>query len=55
MKNSTFNLFIELIQVAIGDRSALTSIPTQQEWQWLYSLLSKHTLLGIGCCIITAS
>ena len=38
----------ELIQVAVGNQSALSSVPTQQEWQQLYGLLSKHTLLGIG-------
>ena len=48
MNNPTFKLFIELIQVAIGNRSALSSVPTQQEWQKLYGLMSKHTLIGIG-------
>ena len=38
----------ELIQVAVGNRSSLSSVPTQDEWQQLYGLLSKHTLLGIG-------
>ena len=38
----------ELIQVAVGNQSALSSVPTQDEWQQLYGLLSKHTLLGIG-------
>ena len=38
----------ELIQVVVGNQSALSSVPTQQEWQQLYGLLSKHTLLGIG-------
>lgn len=48
MKNPTSKLFFELIQVAIGNRSALSSVPTQQEWQRLYGLMSKHTLIGIG-------
>ena len=38
----------ELIQVAVGNQSALSSVPSQDEWQQLYGLLSKHTLLGIG-------
>ena len=38
----------ELIQVAVGNQSALSSVPTQQEWQQLYGLLKKHALLGVG-------
>ena len=52
MNDPTFKLFIELMQVAIGIRSTLSSVPSQQEWQRLYGLMSKHTLIGIGCCII---
>ena len=48
MKNPTYKLFFELIQVAIGNRSALSSVPTQPEWQRLYGFMSKHTLIGIG-------
>lgn len=48
MNNPTFKLFIELIQVATGNRRALSSVPSQQEWQRLYGLMSKHTLIGIG-------
>ena len=48
MNNLTIKLFIELIQVAIGNRSALSSVPTLQEWQRLYNLMSMHTLIGIG-------
>ena len=46
--NNTEKSLFELIQVAAGNRSALSSVPTLQEWQQLYGLLSKHTLLGIG-------
>ena len=46
--NNIEKSLFELIQVAAGNRSALSSVPTQQEWQQLYGLLSKHTLLGIG-------
>ena len=46
--NKIERYLFELIQVAIGSRSALSSVPTQQEWQRLYGLMSKHTLIGIG-------
>ena len=46
--NNIEKSLFELIQVAAGSRSALSSVPTQDEWQQLYGLLSKHTLLGIG-------
>ena len=46
--NNIGKSLFELIQVAVGNQSALSSVPTQQEWQQLYGLLSKHTLLGIG-------
>ena len=41
-------LFFELLKTAIGQRKVLSAVPTQDEWQQLYGLLSKHTLLGIG-------
>lgn len=46
--NNIEKSLFELIQVAAGNRSALSSVPSQDEWQQLYGLLSKHTLLGIG-------
>ena len=46
--NNIEKSLFELIQVAAGNQSALSSVPTQDEWQQLYGLLSKHTLLGIG-------
>ena len=46
--NNIGKSLFELIQVAAGNRSSLSSVPTQDEWQQLYGLLSKHTLLGIG-------
>ena len=46
--NNIGKSLFELIQVAAGNRSALSSVPSQDEWQQLYGLLSKHTLLGIG-------
>ena len=41
-------LFFELIQVAIGQRSCLSRALTMEEWKGLYALLKKHALLGIG-------
>ena len=46
--NKIEKYLFELIQVAIGNRRALSSVPSQQEWQRLYGLMSKHTLIGIG-------
>ena len=41
-------LFFELLQVAIGNRQALTSRPTDEEWEFLYDECDKHALLGIA-------
>ena len=38
------------MQVAIGNRQALTSRPTDEEWELLYSECEKHALLGIAFC-----
>lgn len=40
-------LFIELIQAAIGRRDNLTHTPSVAEWQELYALVAKHSLVGI--------
>lgn len=42
------NLFFELIQVAIGNRSQLSSTPTMKEWEAIYDLSKKQALLGIA-------
>jgi len=41
-------LFLELIQVAIGTRSALSSIPTLEEWEAMYLMSRKQALVGIA-------
>ena len=41
-------LFFEMIQVAIGQRSCMPRALTMEEWKGLYALLKKHALLGIG-------
>ena len=41
-------LFFELLRTAIGQRKVLSTVPSAKEWEAIYDLLSKHTLLGIG-------
>ena len=41
-------LFFELLKTAIGQRKALSTVPSVEEWKGLYGLLKKHALLGIG-------
>lgn len=46
MKNMN-KLFFELIQVAIGKRVCLSHTPSAAEWQTLYDMALKQSLLGI--------
>ena len=41
-------LLFELLKTAIGQRKVLSAVPSAKEWEAIYGLLSKHTLLGIG-------
>lgn len=41
------NLFQELINVAICNRASLSKIPSRSEWENLYWLAEKHSLIGI--------
>lgn len=41
------NLFFELIRVAIGNAGCLSHSPTAEEWQQLYVLAKKQSLVGI--------
>lgn len=43
----TINLFFELIQVSIGVRLQLSHQPTANEWEQLYEISKRHSLLGI--------
>ncbi len=41
------NLFFELIQITLGNREDLTSIPTEKEWRGLYQMAVKQSLVGV--------
>ena len=41
------NAFIELVQIALGNRTSLTATPTAKDWQALYKLSQMQTLVGI--------
>ena len=50
MRNLSYlriGLFFELIQVALGIRSSLSSAPIEEEWQTAYQLAEKHALIGM--------
>lgn len=41
-------LFLELLQVAIGQRRCLSKVLTCNEWDLMHELFKKHVLVGIG-------
>ena len=41
-------LFFELLQIAIGNRIALSHAPTVEEWRELYRMAVQQTLVGIA-------
>lgn len=41
------NLFFELIRVAIGNQVCLSQTPKMKEWQELYAMSKKQSLVGI--------
>ena len=41
------NLFVELLQIAIGKRRCLSVIPTKEEWLFLYETAKQQSLLGV--------
>ena len=40
-------LFVELIQVALGLRKSLSTVPLKEDWQEAYLLAEKHALVGL--------
>lgn len=40
-------LFFELIQVALGARPCLSRTPSLKEWQMLYDMAKKQSLVGV--------
>lgn len=40
-------LFFELIQIALGNRSCLSHTPSENEWKCMYKMAKKHALIGI--------
>jgi len=41
------NLFFELLQVSIGSKDKLSSVPSATEWEELYTLAEKHAVIGV--------
>ena len=41
------NLFFELLQVAVSQRKELSSVPTDEEWEELFQMAKKQSMLGI--------
>lgn len=46
--NNIQQLFFELIRVAIGTQDLLTQPPSAKEWQLLYDMAKKQSLVGIS-------
>lgn len=40
-------LFVELLQVALGNRNVLSRIPSEDEWQQIYETAAKQSLVGL--------
>ena len=40
-------LFFELIQVSIGSKEKLSSVPSAAEWEKLFVLAEKHAVIGM--------
>ena len=41
------SLFFELIQIALGTRTVLSRIPSENEWQQIYKIAAKQSLVGV--------
>lgn len=47
-ESNTINLFFELLQVAIGTNVTLSKVPTTEQWNELFELSKKQTLMGVA-------
>ena len=45
-----YNLFYELIQVAIGRRVSLSRVPSAKDWSRFYALAEKQAVAGVCFC-----
>ena len=45
---SVIGMFFELIRLGIGTAEKMQSLPTAQEWEQIYEISQKQTLLGIA-------
>ena len=47
IENNIHKLFFQLIRVAIGNAVCLSHTPKAEEWQMLYEMAKKQSLVGI--------
>ena len=45
--NMIEEVFIELLQVAVGMRACLSRTPSDEEWEKVYEMAVKHAMLGV--------
>ena len=41
------SLFVELIQVTLGTRTVLSRVPSDNDWQQIYEIAAKQSLVGV--------
>ena len=44
------NLFLELLQVSVGNRDSLSRVPSDVEWEQLFSEAQRHAITGMMAC-----
>ena len=40
-------LFVEFLQVALGNLKTLSCVPSKQDWHHLFAMAQKQTLIGV--------